>query len=176
MMAIALVTFAFGVFGWTLVEYVIHGLLSHRFRTFATPLHEAHHRDPHAVFTVGAWLPLATVTAALLALSGLNPATVFWLGMMTGFAAYEVEHYRIHFREPLCSFEARLRARHLAHHRRVPDAWFGVTSRLWDRVFSSEPAPGRRAELEASAAITRPLSGATNIRFAIRPWVFLRRT
>lgn len=172
--AMALIVFALGVFGWTLVEYAIHGLLSHRFRTFATPLHQAHHRDPHAVFTIGAWLPLAIITLAMLALLGSGLWTVLWLGLMMGFALYEAEHYRIHFCEPRTAIEARLRARHLAHHRRVPNAWFGVTSQLWDRVFASEPPASVRPELEAFASAVKPLSGPTNIRLAIRPWVFLR--
>jgi len=42
--------FAAGVFTWTLLEYVIHGVLGHAHRTFVTRLHEVHHRDPRAVF------------------------------------------------------------------------------------------------------------------------------
>ena len=43
------------------VEYVIHGVLGHAHRTFVTGLHEVHHRDPRAVFALGAWIPTAVV-------------------------------------------------------------------------------------------------------------------
>jgi hypothetical protein len=41
---LALAVFA-GFASWGFIEYVIHGLLSHRFKTFVTPLHWGHHID-----------------------------------------------------------------------------------------------------------------------------------
>jgi sterol desaturase/sphingolipid hydroxylase (fatty acid hydroxylase superfamily) len=172
-MAANLALFVLGLFAWTFVEYVIHGFMSHMYRTFVTPLHEAHHRDPHAVFTVGAWIPLGLATLIIVAIFGLGPVTVFWLGIMTGFAAYETEHYRIHFAQPACAYEARLRRYHLAHHRGAPNACFGVTGRFWDRVFGTEPERTRMAAMEARVAGTEPLTGATNARLALSPWIFL---
>jgi|GEM_PF-795098 sterol desaturase/sphingolipid hydroxylase (fatty acid hydroxylase superfamily) len=168
------VLFTLGLFTWTFVEYVIHGFMGHIYRTFVTPLHAAHHRDPHAVFTVGAWMPLALITLILLWAFGFAPATVFWLGIMAGFVTYEIEHYRIHFAQPSCAYEARLRLHHLAHHRAAPNACFGVTSRLWDRIFGSEPEPARMTAMENSVAGTKQLTGPTNARLALRPWVFLQ--
>jgi dihydroceramide fatty acyl 2-hydroxylase len=160
------VLFAAGVLAWTLVEYVIHGVLSHRLRTFATPLHAAHHRDPHAVFTVGAWIPVGLATVCGLWFFGLAPAMRFYLGLLAGFAGYEAIHYRIHFSAPRTDLEARLRARHLAHHMRAPNEIFGVTTALWDRVFGTEPVPSRRRELEAAVAGVAPLTGPSNWRRA----------
>jgi dihydroceramide fatty acyl 2-hydroxylase len=157
---------AAGVLAWTLVEYLIHGVLSHRLRTFATPLHAAHHRDPHAVFTVGAWIPVALLTACGLWLLGFGPAMLFYLGLLAGFIAYEAIHYRIHFSRPRTRMEARLRARHLAHHLRAPNEIFGVTTALWDRVFGTQPAPARRLELETAVAGIAPLTGPSNWRRA----------
>ncbi len=166
--------FSLGLFTWTFVEYVIHGFMSHVYRTFVTPLHAAHHRDPHAVFTVGAWMPLALVTAIILFASGFCPASIFWLGIMAGFVTYEIEHYRIHFARPACEYEARLRLHHLAHHRAAPTACFGVTTRFWDRIFASEPERARMAAMEAAIAATEPLTGPTNARLALRPWILIR--
>jgi dihydroceramide fatty acyl 2-hydroxylase len=160
------ILFAAGVLAWTLVEYLIHGVLSHRLRTFATPLHAAHHRDPHAVFTVGAWIPVGLATACGLWFFGIAPAIEFYLGLLSGFVAYEAIHYRIHFSAPRTGWEARLRARHLAHHMRAPEQIFGVTTALWDRVFGTEPAPQRRHELETSVARVAPLEGRSNWRRA----------
>jgi sterol desaturase/sphingolipid hydroxylase (fatty acid hydroxylase superfamily) len=163
-----LLTFVFGLFAWTLVEYVIHGVLAHAHRTFVTALHDVHHRDPRAVFAIHSYIPTAIVFALVLAIFGLAPGVVFLCGILTGFAAYEWVHYRIHFAAPSCKLEARLRARHLAHHTREPDAIFGVTTRLWDVVFGTEPAPERRRELAAAGARVAPLTGHSNLGSAIR--------
>jgi sterol desaturase/sphingolipid hydroxylase (fatty acid hydroxylase superfamily) len=162
MLADALV-FGAGLFAWTLLEYVIHGVLGHAHRTFVTRLHEVHHRDPRAVFALGAWIPVAVVLAGGWAMFGAAPAVIFLGGVAAGFAGYELVHYRIHFFKPACALEARLRARHLAHHFREPDALFGVTTRLWDVVFGTEPEARRMRELAEAGAGIAPLAGASNL-------------
>lgn len=166
-MLLGALSFGFGLFAWTLLEYVIHGPLSHLWATPVAPLHDVHHRDPHAVFTVGAWIPTAVIYLALLATFAIRPATVFLTGLVAGFAAYEWIHYRIHFARPASRFEARLRARHLAHHFSAPDACFGVSSALWDRAFGTEPAPARMRALEESVASIAPLTGRSNAHLAL---------
>ncbi len=174
-MLLYLAMFALGLFAWTFIEYAIHGVLSHIFTTFATPLHDGHHRDPNAVFTVGAWLPTAIVSAIIFGICGLTPATTIWLGIVTGFLGYEFLHYRIHFARPLCALENRMRMRHLAHHFQAPEQIFGVTNRIWDRILGSEPDDARLAEMQASVAMTEPLTGRSNFRLIFRPWFFLTR-
>jgi dihydroceramide fatty acyl 2-hydroxylase len=160
--------FGSGLFAWTLLEYVIHGVLGHAHRTFVSGLHEVHHRDPRAVFALGAWIPVAAVLAILWAIYGAAPGVIFFGGIVAGFVAYEVIHYRIHFSRPWSALEERLRARHLAHHFREPDAIFGVTTRLWDVVFGTEPDGGRMRELAQAGAAVAPLSGASNLGRVIR--------
>ncbi|HYK65354.1 MAG TPA: hypothetical protein VEY94_10425, partial [Patescibacteria group bacterium] len=92
-----LAIFAAGLFAWTLVEYVIHGVLGHAHRTFVTALHDVHHRDPRAVFAMHAYIPTAVLVAAALAIFGFGPWVFFVSGILAGFAAYEFVHYRIHF-------------------------------------------------------------------------------
>src|SRR5215467_5771334 len=92
--------FVAGLGAWTLLEYVIHGPLSHQFSTPISPLHAFHHQEPRAVFTARAWLPLTIITLILLALFGLHPGMIFYFGVISGFITYEVMHYRIHFRRP----------------------------------------------------------------------------
>ena len=167
MIADALI-FVAGLFAWTLLEYVIHGVLGHAHRTFVTPLHDVHHRDPHAVFALGAWLPTALMLIGAWMIFGWAPGVIFYAGIVSGFAAYEFFHYRIHFAEPSCALEARLRARHLAHHLAEPDAIFGVTSRIWDVVFGTEPDPERMRELASAGARVAPLTGPCNLVSVIR--------
>jgi sterol desaturase/sphingolipid hydroxylase (fatty acid hydroxylase superfamily) len=160
--------FAVGVFAWTLLEYVIHGVLGHAHRTFVTRLHEVHHRDPRAVFALGAWVPVAVVIGVAWRIFGAAPGVIFLGGVAAGFAGYEFVHYRIHFSRPSCAVEERLRARHLAHHFREPDAIFGVTTPLWDVVFGTEPAVERMRGLAESGKAIAPLSGRSNLGRVIR--------
>lgn len=152
--------FGAGFVAWTFLEYAIHGWMGHRFATFVTPLHQVHHRDARAVFAIGAWLP-ALVPILIGAAGGARTWTIFYGGILAGFAAYEVLHYRIHFRVPCCRIEARLRAHHLIHHYHMPALCFGVTSTLWDRVFKTTAADD--AALAARVASIAPLEGSSNL-------------
>lgn len=167
-MATTALIFTGGLAAWSFLEYVIHAWLSHTLRTFVSPLHQVHHSDPRRVFTIGAWLPVAASWVAGLALWGLAPAMVFYTGMATGFVIYELVHYRVHFRTPHNRLEAYLRERHLVHHYRAPDRCFGVTSPVWDRVFSSGIAAVEMRSLRAAVAATPPFTGATNARMLLR--------
>jgi len=175
MMLLYLIMFGLGVFAWTFIEYAIHGILSHIFTTFATPLHHQHHLDPHAVFTVGAWIPTAVVSLIVFGLFGLTPATTIWLGIVAGFLGYELFHYRIHFARPICRLEEHMRTRHLAHHFLEPAKIFGVTNRIWDRALGTEPEDAHLAAMQASVAKTERLVGPSNFRLIFRPWFFLAR-
>jgi dihydroceramide fatty acyl 2-hydroxylase len=166
-----------GVFVWTILEYLIHGWLSHTFHTFATPLHAVHHGDAHAVFTIRAWIPIALVWTILVLLLGWTPWVILFNGAMAGFAGYETIHYRIHFRQPRGAVEQYLRARHLVHHNYYPNRCFGVTSALWDLVFGTEPMGAAMTALCKSTQSIRPLSGRTNlskIQDSVLPFSLIR--
>jgi sterol desaturase/sphingolipid hydroxylase (fatty acid hydroxylase superfamily) len=154
-----------GFAAWPFVEYGIHGILAHRFRTFVTPLHMGHHAEPRAVFTSPlAWVPAVVVLGSVaVGLAGV-PGAVFVLGVWLGFVRYEVVHWRFHFRMPRSDRERLLRAHHLAHHYGRPDAYHGVTSRFWDRVLGTLPASW--PEDYARVAEREPLAGPSNL-FAI---------
>ena len=149
--------FALGFTSWTLLEYGIHGVLSHRWRTPAAAMHASHHADPRAVFTPPvAWLPaLGVVTAASVLVLGRRSGLAFALGTLAGFARYERFHYRIHFDEPRNDRERALFAHHMSHHYRDRRRAHGVTTRAWDRVFGTMPAEG---------APQRKMRGASNFR------------
>jgi len=167
-MVVDALIFTAGLLAWTLLEYVIHGVLAHSHRTFVTPLHNEHHVDPRAVFAMRAYIPTAIVLIVLSIIFRAAPGMIFLFGIVTGFGIYEYVHYRIHFATPSSAIEARLRARHLAHHLCEPDAIFGVTSRIWDVVFGTEPDPDRMRELAAAGASVAPLSGSSNLGRIVR--------
>lgn len=50
-----------GFLFWGLIEYITHGFLSPRWKTFASPLHWSHHKQPRRVFT----FPIAIVSLTL---------------------------------------------------------------------------------------------------------------
>jgi len=154
--------FGAGLLAWTFLEYAIHGWMSHRFTTFVTRLHLIHHRDPRAVFALGAWLP-ALLPLLIAATRGARGWTVFYGGILAGFAAYEVVHYRMHFRAPSCRVEVRMRTRHLIHHHCAPTQCLGVTTALWDRVFGTDADGPRYASWAARVASTAPLEGPSNL-------------
>ena len=160
--------FGAGVFAWTLVEYVVHGVLGHEYRTFVSALHDAHHRDPRAVFAMHSYIPTAIVFVAALAVFGFAPGVIFLCGILAGFGVYEVVHYRFHFAVPSCALEARMRARHLGHHLAEPDAIFGVTTRLWDVLLGTEPVFDRMREIAAIGERVAPLSGFSNLGAFLR--------
>ncbi|MGH8012027.1 MAG: sterol desaturase family protein [Candidatus Binataceae bacterium] len=153
-----------GIFAWSFVEYAIHAWLSHRLDTFARPLHAVHHHDPHAVFTIGAWIPVAIAWTVSFILWGWAPEMVCLSGMAAGFAAYEVIHYRLHFRSPSNRLEGYLRARHLIHHYRARHGCYGVTSPLWDMVFATEPDNRALRQLTSKVAGIPALAGHSNLR------------
>ena len=159
-----LASFAIGIFLWTFLEYLIHGWLSHTFRTFATPLHAVHHRDAHAVFTVRAWIPIAIVWAILALFFRWTSWVIMFSGILVGFAGYEAVHYRIHFRRPRGPVEDYLRSRHLVHHEYYANRCFGVTSALWDLAFGTEPMDAAMTALCESMRSRAPLAGPTNLR------------
>jgi len=162
-MAIVALAALLGFLSWGLVEYAVHGVLSHRLKTFVSPLHWGHHRDPRAVFTA----PLAVAPATLLVLAlacwllGAAAGIAFTAGLFAGFVRYERVHFRIHFREPRGERERILRAHHLAHHFVNPRAYHGVTTRRWDRAFGTLPASFER-DYERGAD-RPPLEGESNL-------------
>ncbi len=159
----AIAIFAAGVFAWTFLEYLIHGWLGHTFHSFATRLHWVHHRDPHAVFTVGAWLPIAILWTTLAVVFRFSSWMILLSGAVAGFAAYELLHYRIHFCRPGGPVADYLRSRHLAHHESHPDRCFGVTSAIWDLAFGTEPLDADLTALYESMRSRAPLTGPTNL-------------
>lgn len=154
--------FATGLVAWSLLEYVIHGVLSHMLRTPAATMHWSHHRDPRRVFTsVVVWVPTAlAIYGALAMVAGAATAGAFVLGVVAGFLRYEYVHWRIHFRAPVNRRQELLRVHHLSHHFRNPKAYHGVTTRFWDRAFGTLPAHHR--DDYARVAHHVPLAGASN--------------
>lgn len=172
--------FALGFWIWGFIEYLIHGILSHRFKTPVAKMHWEHHRNPRRVFTS----PLAALIVSPLLwfgfsflVDGVNAAFII-LGVLLGFAHYEYTHWYIHFREPKTVRQRRLRDHHLAHHFCNARLYHGVTTHFWDKVFRTLPDAQLQAEHYAKASKTPVMEGQSNLKevYSLQGLKMLRNT
>ena len=140
-----------GVFSWTLVEYFLHRHVFHLtqvkepWRTLASGLHMAHHDNPDAKDLIVAPPLVSIIFGSIIYLiflaltQSFGVSTFLITGLFTGYCTYEWVHYATH-QYPMTSKLSRyIKKYHLQHHHKHPDAGFGVTSPIWDRVFGTFP-------------------------------------
>jgi len=143
-------TFVVGVFFWTLFEYLMHRFMFHVLAQisglshFHYVIHGMHHEyplDPYRViFPPFLSLGLGSIIAGICAL--LLPQAWFFgflAGFMTGYCWYEFVHYASHQIKWKNPWLKRLKRHHLLHHHNeaFKNKNYGVTTVLWDRVFST---------------------------------------
>ncbi len=150
----------FTFFEYGLHRVVFHGLIrlaerDARFRFTAFMAHGYHHEFPNdgarlVMPPLISW-PLALIFAGIYRLL-LGPAN--WVpllaGTMTGYIAYDWVHYYTHHFHPTTRLGKWLRAYHLRHHFQDHNAFFGISTPLWDLVFGTyrSPLPVKRELLE----------------------------
>jgi sterol desaturase/sphingolipid hydroxylase (fatty acid hydroxylase superfamily) len=163
----AMLVCAAGIAVWTLLEYLIHRVVLHEVRYFAT-MHEMHHDDPGDFVGTPTWLSLGMIcSGALLPLwweIGLHLASVFTAGLMLGYLWYVGVHYAIHhWRIEPGTYLYRRKRHHALHHHAQLECNFGVTSCFWDRVFATRFAGRRRGDALAQPAdgsqVVAPMAG-----------------
>lgn len=140
-MVIAFIT---GIVLWTLPEYTLHRFLGHvhKGRNFFKKEHLQHHAKANyfAPAIKKAALAVMVSTAMLLVLGLFMPLSIaiaFVAGFTGMFCLYEVTHYRYHSADPVAAPFIILRKHHFYHHFHNPKTNFGVTTRIWDRVFGT---------------------------------------
>jgi len=147
---VLLATFVAGIFFWTLFEYLMHRFMFHvfarlsRLKHFHYVIHGMHHEyptDPYRViFPPFLSLALGGLLAGAAAL--VIPQTWFFgvlAGFIAGYCWYEFVHYASHQIKWKNMWLKRLKRHHLLHHHNeaFKDKNYGVTTVLWDRVFST---------------------------------------
>lgn len=136
------VALTIGVLFWTLAEYIIHRFVYHHAPVFSQ-LHDAHHREPHAMIGVPSFLSSGfIVLVCYLPLQFFAPIFAGGLtsGVLLGYAGYMFVHHATHHWkiEPgHWLYEARLR--HMAHHYHDTTD-FGIVTDFWDRAFGTKRA------------------------------------
>jgi sterol desaturase/sphingolipid hydroxylase (fatty acid hydroxylase superfamily) len=154
-----------GLLLWTLLEYVIHSIGFHwptrSPRWLAVQAsHGSHHEEPtdplRIVAQLRTSLPVALVVFAALSLGfwDAKPAALVMVGVMVGYLAYEVVHYRIHLGRKSRWLPRALVRHHLYHHHKDQTRCYGVTTPLWDWILRTNRLPRRRRPPAVPAAET----------------------
>jgi len=146
----------FGLFMWTLMEYLLHRFLFHLDKylpnnrvalTLHFLLHGIHHYLPmdrlRLVMPPTLFIILATPFwrfAHTIIWYNWYAATAAFCGGIFGYICYDLTHYFLHHRT-LPSYWRELKKYHLQHHFMDYENGFGVTSRFWDRIFGTQLAP-----------------------------------
>jgi len=145
-----------GLFLWTLTEYLMHRFVFHyrpkteRMEKFFFTFHGVHHVQPQCktrlVMPPVVSIPLALVFYGLFILifSVILPASQ-WIsplmsGFILGYLIYDIAHYATHHFPMRAGYLKYLKRYHMQHHYKTPEQRFGVSSPIWDFVFSTHPS------------------------------------
>jgi sterol desaturase/sphingolipid hydroxylase (fatty acid hydroxylase superfamily) len=141
------VTWAIGMFSWSLFEYIAHRFIFHMTPDSETGkkisyiMHGNHHhfpRDRQRLFMppVPSILISTTLFGIMFLLMG-NFAFMFFPGFLLGYLLYCSMHYAIHAWNPPFKFMKPLWRNHHLHHYKDEQRGFGVSTTIWDRVFGT---------------------------------------
>jgi sterol desaturase/sphingolipid hydroxylase (fatty acid hydroxylase superfamily) len=127
-----------GIAAWTLVEYLVHRFVFHRY-SVGRRLHQLHHdhpSDPDAERSSLSTPFLAfPIGCLLIGATGVKDGSAIFAGLLSGYLVFIVVHYAVH-RWPIepNSWLYSAKMRHLMHHR-FENCNYGVTTIFWDIVF-----------------------------------------
>ncbi|MBE9464166.1 sterol desaturase family protein [Dyadobacter subterraneus] len=140
-----------GLFIWSLTEYVLHRFIFHlepkkgnktleRIHFIFHGVHHDYPSDAHRlVMPPSVSIPLATAFYYLFSLFlRTGPLAAFFSAFMTGYLIYDMTHYALHHANFKNKFWKRLKKHHMLHHYDDASKGYGVSSPLWDKVFSSD--------------------------------------
>jgi len=147
--------FLLGLFIWTLSEYMLHRFVFH-FKPhnkwqerLAFLFHGIHHAQPKVktrlVMPPAVSIPLALLffglfyvifSVILSAGQWMFPA---FAGFLIGYLIYDIMHYATHHFPMRNGIWKQLKRLHMQHHYKYPNQLFGVSSPIWDYVFTTMP-------------------------------------
>ena len=146
---------------WTLAEYLLHRYVFHFVRednklvkAFHYALPGYHHQKPYdanRLFMppVPALLILSVFFVIYYLFMG-HFAWIFLAGFDLGYLCYANVHYLVHTQKAPAAFKG-LWKHHALHHHKYPDKAFGVSSRIWDRIFGTMPPSHSSRSVEVRA-------------------------
>ncbi|CAN6668694.1 ceramide very long chain fatty acid hydroxylase Scs7p [Trichomonascus vanleenenianus] len=144
-------TYAMGLFIWSLLEYLMHRFLFHLDDylpenqiafTLHFLLHGVHHYLPMDRLRLVMPPTLLIILASPLyklahVLFPYYYAKGIFAGAFMGYICYDCTHYFLHHVR-LPAFMKEIKVNHLDHHYKNYELGFGVTSKFWDQVFGTE--------------------------------------
>ncbi len=151
-LAQGVLVFGLAMLSWTFAECILHRYVFHFIKedsklvkAFQYTPHGYHHHVPDDANRL--FMPPVPVTLILSLFLGIfyllmqDLSWIFLAGFDTGYMLYSWVHYSVHTRKGP-SFLKPLWKHHYLHHFKYPEKAFGVSSRLWDRVFHTMPPEG----------------------------------
>lgn len=145
--------FLAGLVGWTFAEYWLHRWVFHLkpsssriLRAIQFAAHGYHHEfpeDPRRLVAPPIMaVPIASFLAAVVMLSFPGSWAPILAGTFFGYLCYDWIHYYAHHGRPRFAAGKFMRRFHLEHHYKNAETQFGLSSPLWDIVFSTYRRPG----------------------------------
>lgn len=142
---------AAGYVAWTLVEYWGHRFLFHLQipgvwgERFHFLVHGVHHDYPNdglrLVMPLLLSMPILAIGFTVLNLiCGHNTILPVFAGFVGGYLAYDMVHYHLHHAQPRTRYGRLLRTRHMFHHFKNDEVFFGVSAPWWDEIFRTKVA------------------------------------
>jgi sterol desaturase/sphingolipid hydroxylase (fatty acid hydroxylase superfamily) len=140
--------FMFGLFFWTLTEYLLHRFVFHYEPTtnwgkhLHFMMHGVHHDYPNDSLRL-VMPPVVSIPLALLfyylfiAVMGPAMTAPFFAGFILGYMIYDSWHYASHHFAMKSPAWLWLKQYHMLHHYQDPQTRYGVSSPLWDYVFGT---------------------------------------
>ncbi|KNC98077.1 fatty acid alpha-hydroxylase [Spizellomyces punctatus DAOM BR117] len=140
-----------GLLIWTIIEYTLHRFLFHvddilPDNRYALTAHFLLHGIHH-------YLPMDRMRLVMPPALSLFLAVWIWtffnsflptpivLGLATGtipgYVGYDLIHYYLHHGRPFAAHLREMKTYHLDHHYKDANLGYGITSKLWDRVFGT---------------------------------------
>lgn len=141
--------FFIGLVVWTVTEYLLHRFIFHYElkgkigERIHFIFHGVHHDYPsdrlRLVMPPSVSIPLAALFYWLFSLMLSEPHLYsFFPGFILGYLIYDITHYAIHHFNFKYSVWKKIKQHHMLHHYSDPTKGYGVSSKLWDKIFGSD--------------------------------------
>ncbi|MDX2002576.1 MAG: sterol desaturase family protein [Chitinophagales bacterium] len=141
--------FVGGILVWSIAEYCIHrfvfhyhpkGKLAQRIHFITHGVHHDYPQDSsRLVMPPAVSIPVGIIFYLLFRLIvGPYMALPMFAGFMLGYLVYDMTHYAVHHLNWKNKTFRAIKKHHMDHHYRDPDAGFGFTSKVWDKVFDTD--------------------------------------
>ncbi len=147
-----------GLFSWSLLEYGFHRFIFHADKYL--PNHSAAFTVHFLFHGVHHFLPMdhlrlvmpplmfsffcVIVLSIFSLLIPFYPLLVSFSGALVGYIGYDMMHYFFHHGTPAFGHIQEMKTYHMDHHYVNENLGFGVTTKIWDRVFGTLLPPNKK--------------------------------